>query len=85
MDSSHSDTHPEAALAQQELMRRITPSRRFSLACSLTSTANFHARRAIARANPTLSQRDRDLLFVEMQYGREMADELRRYLEARQA
>ena len=84
MPSIASDTHPDAASVQIELMRRATPAERFSLACSLTRTAIFHAKRAIARAHPECSQQARNLLFVEMQYGRELADELRLHLEARQ-
>ena len=82
MATKLTDTHPEAEAKQIELLRKSTTSERFSLVCSLTKTALFHAKRAIARANPELSQRERDLLFVEVHYGKDLAAGLREYLEA---
>ena len=43
--------------------------------------ALFHARRAIERANPKASARERDLIFLETHYGPELAAAVRDYLE----
>jgi hypothetical protein len=75
-----SDTTREAEEVQIELLRRATPARRLALARSLTATAIGLSRRALARANPGLNQRDLDLLFVELNYGKELSEGLRRYL-----
>jgi hypothetical protein len=42
------------------------------------------ARQAIAQAHPELSLRERELLFVEVQYGRDWAARLREYLADRE-
>jgi len=41
------------------------------------------ARRAIRRANPRLSDRDADLIFVEKHYGQDVAEHLRQFLTQR--
>ena len=84
MASEPIDTHPDALDAQIRLLRQKTTSERFALLCSLTQTAVYHSKRAIARANPQLSKRDRELLFVEVHYGKELAVRLRDYLDGRQ-
>ena len=78
-----SDTTPEAEKVQIELLRRASVSQRFALACSLTATAISLSRRAIARANPELDDREVGLKFVELHYGRPLAAKLRAYLRGR--
>lgn len=85
MRNKLTDTHPEADAVQIELLRDKTVRQRFSLLCSLTRLAIHHSKRAIARANPELSQRERDLLFVEVHYGKELAHQVRRFLEGQVA
>lgn len=80
-----SDTSPEAAAVQIELLRRATISERFERVCSLTQLALFHARRAIERANPEASAREREIIFLKTHYGPEMAAAVRDYLEQRDA
>ena len=80
-----SDTHPEAEAVQIELLRRATNRERFERMCSLTQLALFHARRAIERANPEASARERDIIFLETHYGSELAAAVREYLEQRDA
>lgn len=80
-----SDTDPEAAEVQWELLRKMTSSQRSSLMTALTATAFGHAKRAIARANPGATQREVDLIFISNHYGETLAQEVKAYLEARDA
>jgi hypothetical protein len=75
------DTSREADAIQVELLRQATPERRGRLALMLSDTMRHLARGAIARASPALSERARDLLFVRVHYGRELANDLGQYLE----
>lgn len=68
---------------QIELMRAAPVSRRLRLALSLSALVIGSARRGIARANPHTSAIERDFRFVELHYGRELADALRAELSRR--
>jgi hypothetical protein len=78
-----SDTSPEAEKVQIELLRQATNAQRLAMALSLTDLAIRLARRAIARANPGLSQQELDLIYLDVHYGRELADRVRDYLKDR--
>lgn len=78
-----SDTSPEAEKVQIELLRKATNAQRLGLALSMTDLAIGLAKRAIARANPGLSQRELDLIYLEVHYGRELAGRVRDYLKDR--
>ncbi len=78
-----SDTSPEAEKVQIELLRNATNAQRLGLALSMTDLAIRLSRRAIARANPGLSRRELDLKFVEVHYGKDLAERVREYLKAR--
>ena len=81
MPRTLSDTHPDALAVQIQLLRDATVARRIGMMRSLTQMAVVNSKRAIQRANPDLSDRERDLLFVELNYGRELADRVRERLE----
>ena len=83
MPSRPLDTTPEAERVQIELLRAAPVARRLRLAFSLSATVISLARRAHARARPNASQRELDLLFVEVHYGAELAGDLRADLERR--
>ena len=53
---------------------------RISLSLSLSDSVIKLARRAIARANPHADERERALIFVDVHYGRGLAERLREYL-----
>ena len=84
MADGPSDTSPEAARVQLELLRSAGTTRRLKLAMDLSQMVIDLSRRAIRRANPNASQRELDLLFVETNYGKDMARWLRRQMEKRQ-
>jgi hypothetical protein len=71
------DTTAEAERVQLALLRAAPVSRRLQLAWSLTAAAINAARRGIARAEPDASPVERDLRFVALHYGRDLADAVR--------
>ena len=74
------DTPEEIEQIQLSLIRQASVARRISSVRSLSQTAFQLARRAIRRANPTLTQREVDLLFVALHYGEDLAAALRVHL-----
>ena len=76
-----SDTHPEAEKVQIELLRRMSVAERLARMRDWTRTLVHLSREGLARANPGLDERELDLLWVEHQYGRDLAVRLRAYLE----
>jgi hypothetical protein len=75
------DTAPEAERVQIELIRQSSVARRISIVRSLSQTVMYLSRRAIQRANPALSEREVDFAFVELHYGKDLAERLRSYME----
>ncbi len=74
-----SDTHRDAERVQIDLLRRLSPAQKVSQLRSLSALVIGLSRRAIARANPGLDQREVDLLWVEYTYGRDLAVRLREH------
>ncbi len=77
------DTDPEAARVQLELFRRASPARRLALALSLSRSVMGLSRRGLARNMPGATDEEIGLRFVELHYGRELAEELREDLARR--
>lgn len=75
------DTAPQAEKVQIELIRQSSVARRISIVRSLSQTVMYLSRRAIQRANPSLSEREVDLAFVELHYGKDLAERLHSYME----
>lgn len=78
-----SDTTLDAQQVQLCLLRDKSPAERLGLAVRLTSEVIRASKRAIARARPDLTEREVGHLFVELHYGRELADAIRLYEEQR--
>lgn len=78
-----SDTHPEAEQVQIELIRKLSIPERIAKMRAHTMWAARLSFRALEEANPTLDERELDLLWVQHLYGSELAGKLRRYLEER--
>ena len=83
MRARSEDTDPEAERFQIELLRRAGPARRAHLALSLSAQVIGLARRAARRSLPDASTVEVDLRFVELNYGRELASDLRSFLASR--
>jgi hypothetical protein len=78
-----SDTHPDAERVQLDLIRKMTIAERLARATEWTQMAVNFSRQGIAKAHPGLDNRELDLLWVEQQYGRDLSNRLRAYLEER--
>ena len=78
-----SDTHPDAERVQIRLLREAGPVRRGELASSLTNSCITRAKRAIKLAYPELSPQQQQLMYIEVQYGSDLARRFEAHLERR--
>jgi hypothetical protein len=83
MRTQSPDTSPEAERVQIELIRQASSARLFGLVRSLSQTLLRASRKNIHNLHPELSKVELDLLFVELYYGKELAERVRAYLEER--
>jgi hypothetical protein len=72
-----SDTDPDVLRLQAELLRQTTPARRLEMALSLSAALIDIAYAGIRRRQAGISDVDAGLQFVEIQYGRELAQAVR--------
>ena len=84
MKTQSSDTSPEVERVQIELLRKAGKTRRLQLGLELSGEALEMAQRGIRRAHPELSELEAKLLFVEVTYGKDLADRVRAHLAKRQ-
>ena len=77
------DTSSEAHAVQLDLIRRMAPEERFRKAHAMSCRCRKMARDAIRRRYPGISEDELRLRFIELVYGRDLADEVRRWQEAR--
>lgn len=78
-----SDTSPEAEKVQIELLRKMSVAERLGRVREWSRMLVHLSRQGLARANPGIDNRGLDLLWVEQQYGRDLAVKLQEYLEKR--
>ena len=71
-----SDTHPEAASHQLELVREASVGKRLAAVRSLTGTVARLSRRALRRRRPEATDSEIDRAFVEIHYGVDIARRL---------
>ena len=81
METQSVDTRPEAEEVLISLYRQAGVAKKFSQVRSLSQAALQLSRRAIARANKRLSEREIDILFVSYHYGEAIAARLDKYLD----
>ena len=74
-----SDTSSDVERVRLELLRKKTPAQHVASALQLTSDVVRASKRAIALAHPNLTIRQVGHLFVELHYGRELADAVRQH------
>lgn len=79
MEPYTSDTSLEAEQIQLELIRRMAPSERATKSLMMTARLIRECKEAIARINPELSEQEVAISFIELNYGKELADAVRRY------
>jgi hypothetical protein len=80
MRTQSRDTRLEAEEVLISLLRKASVARKFAQIRSLSQTTLQLSRRAIARTNKELSERQIDILFVSNHYGKEIATDLENYL-----
>jgi len=80
-----SDTSPDAARVQLELLRGATLARRYEAARALTATTIGLALEAIRAAMPGASEDEIRVRFVEIHHGRELAERLAEFLARRRS
>lgn len=71
------DTSNEAHQIQLEGLRRMTPQQRIAKTCELSHRVRKMAFDAIRRRYPDYSEEEVRLAFIELTYGRELADAVR--------
>jgi hypothetical protein len=72
---------PTADEVQIALLRAAGSARRVALARSLTATTRRLSRQALRRGRPNLSETELAVAFVELLYGRDLADGVRSRLQ----
>ena len=85
MQTRLSDTDPDVLLMQAELLRQTTPARRLEVALSLSAAVIDIAYAGIRRRQAGISDVDAGLQFVEIHYGRELAQAVRARMSERPA
>jgi hypothetical protein len=68
------DTNISMENKQLELLGKLTFAQKFKLTCSLTHSVIQLSRQAIGSAFPNLNKKEIDLKFIELNYGKELAD-----------
>jgi hypothetical protein len=77
------DTSEQAELLQLELFRRLTPTERIEKVCRLSASLRQMAMDSIRRLHPEMSDCERQLKFIEITYGAEMASAVEQHLKER--
>ena len=77
------DTNPKILEIQRDLLRKAGSGKRAALARSLSSSVIELSRRELRERNPTASETELAVEWVERNYGSDLADRLRRYLAVR--
>jgi len=81
MTTQSIDTNPEVERVLISLIRKLSMEEKLNRTLNFSSSIIKLSKRAIARANPELSEDERNLLFVEYHYGVELANKLRSFQE----
>jgi hypothetical protein len=74
------DTTPDAERVLVELMRQASVTKRISITRSLTNLAVRMSRQAIAEAHPEYGPLEVKLYWMELHYGKPLADEFREHI-----
>ncbi len=83
MKTQSIDTHPQIEQIQISLLKKQSIAKKFAQVCSLTQTTIQLSKRAIARANQNLDDKQINLLFITYQYGEDIAARVDEYLNRR--
>lgn len=75
------DTSSDALEVQLDGLRRMTPQQRIEKMCAMSRRVKNMAFDAIRRRHPGLDEEEVRLLFIELTYGKSLADDVRRWKE----
>ena len=78
------DTSIEAERIQLEQIRRMNPSERVQKALALSSEVARMCKAAIRRRYPEFDDNEVSLKFIELNYGKQLSDEVRAWRIARE-
>lgn len=81
MKKQSRDTNIKAEKILISLLKKESRTEKFSKVCSLSETAINLSKRAIKRANKDLNENQINLLFIEYNYGKDLAKKVKKYLE----
>ncbi len=73
------DTSAEAMAIQLDGLRRMSHSERIRTMCALSRGVRQMAFDAIRRRHPEWSDREVQLVFIELTYGKSLAEDVRRW------
>ena len=80
MQQYTTDTSREAELVQLELIRNMDPSECAMKAIRMTTRLILECKNAIRRNHPEYTDEEVGLAFIELNYGKDLANEVKRYL-----
>jgi hypothetical protein len=83
MQPQSEDTHPEIERIQIELFRQASIAKKVALVDAWSQSIRNIARLNIQKEHPNASEEEVKLMLVERMYGKELADKVRKDLEAR--
>ena len=83
MRTQSEDTSPEMERVQIELIRKASPAKLFGLVRSMSQTMMQASRDNIRRLHPDANKEELTLIFVELYYGKELANLVRTQMEKR--
>jgi hypothetical protein len=75
------DTNPEVEKILISLLQQAPVSRKLKQVFSFSSSILKLSRRAISRANPDLSEQEKDILFVQFHYGNQLAEKFKTFIK----
>jgi len=75
------DTSTEALEVQLACLRRMSPQERIRKMCAMSRQVRKMAFDAIRRRHPGLCEREVQLKFIELTYGKSLADNVRRWMQ----
>jgi hypothetical protein len=83
MRTQSEDTSPEMERVQIELIRKASPAKLFGLVRSMSQTMMQASRDNIRRLHPDANKEELTLIFVELYYGKELANLVHTQMEKR--
>ncbi len=83
MKTQSRDTSIDAEKVQVALLRNLSVAKRMALVRRLTSSTRRMAKAAIKECNPGKDEKELNLIFAEVLYGKKIADELKKHYSTR--